>query len=96
MGDCISEVIEFMTKDNLNVVCCKGKYSKLNLSIKFIAVYFSAKNRSLKQNKLKELSAGLKHTTFWVYFSDSVVSFSVMLYISCSLLGGLTGTSEVM
>lgn len=85
-----------MTKDNLNIVCCKGKYSKLKLSIKFIAAYFTAKNRSLKQNKLKEFSAELKHTTFWVYFSDSVVSFSVMLYVSCSLFGGLTGTSKAV
>lgn len=72
------------------------KENTLKLSVKFIAAYFTAKNRSLKLNKLKEFSTGLKHTAFWVYFSDSVVSFSVILYVSCSLLGGLTGTSEGM
>lgn len=71
--------MECMTKDNLNVVCCKGKYPELNLSVKFIAAYFTAKNGSLKQNKLKEFSAGLKYTTSWVYFSYYVVSFSVCM-----------------
>ena len=96
LGDCVSEVTEYMTEDNLNIVCCKGKYSELKLSINFIAAYFTAKSRSLRQKELKEFSTGLKHSTFWVYFSGSVVSFSVMLYVSCNPFWGQTDTSEAM
>lgn len=84
-----------MTKDNLNIVCCKGRYSVLKLSIHFIAAYFTGKSRSLRQNELKEFSAGLKRTTFWVYFSAPVVSFLVMLYVSCHPFGAQTDTSEM-
>lgn len=76
--------MECMTKDNLNAVCCKGKYSKLKLSIEFIAAYFTAKSRTLKPNKLKQFSAVLKHTTctfqtLWSHF-QSCCMFPVVFW----------------
>lgn len=45
LGDCVSEVMEYMTEDNLNIVSCKGKYSELKLSVNFIAAYFTAQSK---------------------------------------------------
>lgn len=76
--------MECMTKDNLNAVCCKGKYSKLKLSIEFIAAYFTAKSRTQKPNKLKQFSTVLKHTTctfqtLWSHF-QSCCMFPVVFW----------------
>lgn len=82
-GHSVLEVVEYMTEYKLNIVCCKGKYSELKLSINFVASSFTEKMRNLRQKEMKEFLVELK-CHFLMYFSVSITWFPVMLYASCN------------